>query len=353
MIEYDRLGQVWRPYLMHFHPPHYRSATVSTDGFGLRYTDDGARRYTATEGRDGRAASVVVGGSAMFGVGVTADSRTVPSILAAEEKSIWLNLGGRAFSGSQELMLFQSLVSRIGPVKRVAIVSGLNDLVLPAVTSSWDPVLGACYFQSQFERGMATAGLSPKRRWARTLLGPVVGDRVDFARASWGEMSRALRHSLLSPRSGAGASEAVPPIDPDQVIERAISQIRKNLTVWLILSKGMGFDLIYFLQPTAQWTNHVSSAEEAAIFDFLEQQQSPTDWGIFNLLSRDVYLAYAEKLHALCEELGVRLVDLNPTFPAGECDGRWLFVDRGGHFTDEGSVAVAARVLGIISRRST
>ena len=348
MIEYDRLGQVWRPYLMHFHPPHFRSAAVSTDGFGLRYTDDGVRRYTAIEGRDGAPASVVVGGSAVFGVGVTADSRTVPSILASEEKSVWLNLGGRAFTGAQELMLFQTLASRIGVVKRLVIMSGVNDLFLPALTSSWDPVLGACYFQSQFESGMEEAALSPKRRWARALLGPLVGSRIDFARASWGEISQAVRHSLPGSRAGRDTGGEVPTIDADQVIARALSQVRKNLTVWAIVAKGMGCDLTYFLQPTAQWSNHASSAEEAAIFEFLEAQQSAREWDIVNLLSRDVYVKYADKLHELCGELGVRMVDLNQCLSPDAFNGRWLYVDRGGHFTDEGSAAVASYVLGVL-----
>ena len=98
MRDYDELGmnQEWVPHLMYFHPRNVALKSVSTDEYGIRKTS-GARTDSPT--------ALLVGGSSVFGIGATSDSTTIPSLLNAGTRYNWLNLGGRAFNSTQEVIL--------------------------------------------------------------------------------------------------------------------------------------------------------------------------------------------------------------------------------------------------------
>ena len=81
MIEYDRVGQVWLPYVMYFHTPNYSSSVINTDSRGFRIAYKESRRISNFEDIGQLPLNLCIGGSLVFGVGATNDSTTIPSIL--------------------------------------------------------------------------------------------------------------------------------------------------------------------------------------------------------------------------------------------------------------------------------
>ena len=91
MRDYDELGlrQQWVPHLMYFHPRNVKLKSVSTDEYGIRKTV-GVKTESPT--------ALLIGSSAVFGIGATSDATTIPSRLNELTKLNWLNFGGRAFN---------------------------------------------------------------------------------------------------------------------------------------------------------------------------------------------------------------------------------------------------------------
>ena len=124
MKDYDAIGDTWVPYLMRFDTANREYRSVATDEWGFR-------KSTASDGQeiDGNAArnskhgvNVVLGASAVFGVGATSNSQTISSHLNRLGSPEWLNYGGRALNSTQELILFQLFLTR--KLNNIVICSG-------------------------------------------------------------------------------------------------------------------------------------------------------------------------------------------------------------------------------------
>lgn len=68
MRDYDRLSTVWVPYLMFLHTYNYRSRSVNTDGWGLRFNVDPDGTIFGFDDLGERPHSLFIGGSTAFGV---------------------------------------------------------------------------------------------------------------------------------------------------------------------------------------------------------------------------------------------------------------------------------------------
>ena len=88
MMEYDKIGRTWLPYLMYFHVPNYSSDILNTDSRGFRVGYSGLRRTLDFENIDKRPISLVVGNSTAFGAGATSDKNTISSILSEDTDSL-------------------------------------------------------------------------------------------------------------------------------------------------------------------------------------------------------------------------------------------------------------------------
>jgi len=151
MRDYDELGmnQEWVPHLMYFHPRSASKKSVSTDQFGAR-NSVGTKPNAPT--------ALLVGGSSVFGIGATSDSKTIPSLLNTSTKYNWRNLGGRAFNSTQEaILLHLSNTKEIdGPI---VVMSGANNLTRSLMSGSFSPMYGAFFHQGLFEQQMKSAAV--------------------------------------------------------------------------------------------------------------------------------------------------------------------------------------------------
>lgn len=302
MVDYDKIGDRWLPYLMRFDRPGRKFKHVSTGPFGFRDTVDVSGE--AIQNPSG----IVLGSSAVFGVGATSNAATIPSVLNRITNTEWANYGGRAFNSTQEQLLLALHPKK--EIKEILVCSGVNNLTLAFLSSSTSAVYNSFFYQSAFERAMAhSQHINPGIRNTLFLLYDQVRARILRAGNS-GEMLAQLG---------------------EENYKNVLSSFQRDLTVLKTMSDGLQATLSFALQPLATWLEKTLSAEEAALFEILDRMSG--DWAVLAdkmSLFRDRYYGDVE---SICRALDIPFTNLNlaPEFVNED----WLFVDRV-HLTDMG-----------------
>ena len=140
MREYDKLANIWKPFVMFFNQPNFKSQVYNLDKFGLRFNDLSNLKNLDIEKNNSifnekifsncKETAALVGSSTAFGIGASSDAFTIPSILSKKTNTHFFNVSCSAFSGFQEIILFQSFINFLKNIKKVVIVSCVVDLSL-------------------------------------------------------------------------------------------------------------------------------------------------------------------------------------------------------------------------------
>lgn len=316
MVDYDQVGDNWVPYLMRFDRPNRTFPAVTTNSWGLRQTVGRDGNILPSDPSAARNVGIVLGASAVFGVGATQDSRTLPSALNQCTDSTWYNFGGRAINSTQELILFNLFLPRTA--KKIVVFSGVNNLTLSFVSSKSSPIYNAFFAQSQFEQSMSRP------------TGTGIGVRRALAQLTE-EVRLKLGRTLVSARDSKP--------DPKQAYDNALACFERDLRALKALSDGLGANLHFALQPLATWIDKDLSDEERKIFHILDGL-SP-EWKTLSAGLSGLKHRYADDMQTICAQLGVPFFNLNvqPEFTRSE----WYFVDRV-HLTDAG-YAMCAQLI--------
>jgi hypothetical protein len=305
----------WLPYLMYFHPTGNRSAAVNTDASGFRYSEARGRRYSVADPGAPGPVRLLAGSSTVFGIGASADAWTLPSRLTEHDPrpQPWLNLGGRSFNSTQELMLFSLYRHLLPEVEEIVLFSGFNNLGLARLPESVRGEHGAFFLCNQFF-GALGAGSSQQK--------PVLGR---------------LRRGKEQPPP----PEPVPSM-PEQIAYAAELTLR-HLDVWRALAADLGAKLTFVLQPLSGWVREVGSPQEELLFAELDQLGNFRE-AYGDILQQEVCRAYAEAIEAGARKMDVGFLNLSPILADRVATDQWIFVDRI-HFTDEGHDFVARELL--------
>jgi hypothetical protein len=352
MADYDRLAEQvdWRPYVMFFQRPNFSSPSVTTDALGFRPSVGASgERFSPAEGPTG-AANLLVGNSVAFGVGATSDAQSISSHLCTRTGAPWLNFCGRAYGAVQELLLFQSYRYRLGPVNRVVLCTGLNDLYLYYAPKVFDETFGVFFFSDAFYRGMGEAArlrTSNKRSLLSAVLRPWFGDRIDYANVPLRQLPREI---LCAGRSEQRSS--VNDTDFEAIVaerrpgrDSIIDHLGRTLELWSHLARGMQFRLTYVLQPMLPWLSRELSVEEQQLVATHDTDSGRWHQILRAVLDREHHTWYAGRLSELCRRHDIEFIDLNDEqFP----DKQWLFVDRI-HMNDVGQKLTADLIAGRLS----
>lgn len=312
MRDYDRVGDLWLPFIMQFHKPNVSLSSVTTDEHGFRTTISNGKKLRLSDfleptGKSG----AVVGSSACFGVGASSDKFTLPSLLNQDSDTSWFNLGGRTFNSTQEWLLFLLYLPK--KVDNVIIFSGVNNLVLSYATRRSSPVYNPIYCQSQFEHAGRYRGMGN------------IAD-VGVIRAMK-QIARDVKFILLPKKRHR--TDAQP---TGRKYADIIDCFRRDMAVWDRLRHSFGFKLHFVLQPLASWIEKELTAEEKRIFEILDNAQRRA-WAVLHKYLLKEKEAYLRDTRTVCDEFGVPFLDINSreSFRGNE----WLFVDRV-HMTDKG-----------------
>lgn len=328
MADYDRLfdraATRWLPFVMFFQPAEFRSRTVNTDRIGFRHAiHDGRSCSLGAYLPDGKL-NLLVGGSTAMGLGATCDGATIPSQLAAIDRvgRPWLNLGGRGFTSTQELVLYLLHGETIAPrIDHIVLLSGLNNLVLTGMATGPQPRdYGLFFFSDDYRAAMAASNRAYR------------GHRGTVA---------ALLDRVRGIVLGAGAGvDSGPPRTLDERIALAAALVRRDLAAWAILARAHGARLSYCLQPLASWAKDRYSPEEMELFAALDTHPANASAVVRAIEPREVGERYARALRDCARALRVPFWDLNAMIRERDPGATWTFVDRA-HLTDGGYRLVA------------
>lgn len=321
MRDYDDLDEKrWLPYLMFFQHPGRRAASFTTDNLGFRTSVRAGQSLNFEEFcRLNGPRAALVGGSTAFGVGATSDAQTLTSRLNGMGDRVWFNFAGRAFNSTQEWILF--LLHLPPDVETVVLFTGINNLALSHVAGSTSPIYNSFYNQSVFEQALA-----------RGLPGGVQGAARDLFR----ELTRKARRLSSPAPSANGTGRSV----TDERIQAILACFRRDLQVWSLLRKALGFRLLFAFQPVASWIQKEFSPEEKEMFTLLDEIQGP-HWDILSGYLTEWAPTYRDEVRRICGSLEVPFVDLNEA--ASLRQPQWLFVDRA-HLTDAGYALCADEI---------
>ena len=337
MKEYDRLGQKWVPYLMYFHEPNYISDVINTDSRGFRVSYKNDEKISEFGNADNRDKCLLIGGSFVFGVGSTSDKTTIPSVLNSITDDTWINFSGRAFNSTQELLLFLFYYRQIKNIKRIVILSGgVNNLVLYYMSRNYSRELGSFFFSNEYSDKMNRNALSLKRRMARALLAPILGNSIDYSRITKEEL---LKY-LATLGKGAGVPMLKEELKKAGQKEDMLYVLERDIRLWKIFTEPLGIDLHYVLQPFTEWYDKKLSKEEALLFGALDNMPQ-SHWKVIkDNMQRDQYKWLLNNVKGICKSSGVKFFDMNQAMAERNLDEKWLYVDRV-HFADGGNSAVA------------
>jgi hypothetical protein len=317
--EYNNIGECFCPYIMRISTPDYRSRVINTDSLGFRYTIM----------QDGKVISpfqsllslsepltLCLGASALFGVGTSSDSTTIPSYLDTFGIQNPLNAGIRACNSTQELNAFSFLFPFVKDrLERVIIFSGINNLTLDFVGSPALPYLNSLFNSESIKLAL---NKSNSLRYLSKLLFVEILSRVKSDRSN---------------------KRAVVPRMPASFHTTAMLEQVKALCDQICIP------VYFFMQPIASVCKTSHSSEEDALLNSLRTIDSQY------LRSRllDHIDEYGVEIEKHCSERGIYFLDVNDHL-ANSHDS-WYFVDSI-HLSDDGSKACAKIISQYIKKHS-
>jgi hypothetical protein len=317
MRDYDALEEKeWLPYVMMFQRGGLATSSFSTDEYGFRYTVWRGQRLSWTDYNTAvHRRAALIGASTAFGVGASSDAFTVASLLNRGEDRIWFNFAGRSFNSTQEVLIFLLHLSR--DVDTVLVFSGINNLVLAYLSRTTSPIYNSFFAQSVFERGLRSGVVSGMRGSLRLLFREIAGKLVS------------------TDRGGKFTSDQLK-------YDHVITCFRRDMRLWMLLRRALGFKLYFVFQPIASWIGKDLTPEEQEVFAILDNSDGDGTWKRLSIHLPERRERYVADVREVCEEFEVPFLDLNarPAF----AENRWLFVDRA-HLTDEGYTLAAEEIL--------
>ena len=340
---YDNLGIQWIPFMMYFHKGNFQSEYVNTDKKGFRKNVDSSGNYIELEKIQGSPINLLVGNSTAFGVGATKDSKTLSSCLSKITNKIWLNWGGRAFTSTQEFIMFSLFHQKFKSINHVILFTGINDLVYFSSANKYSEEMGSVFFWEGFKSGMDKGFYQKHKNPLKQLLRIFVTIllKIFYNYSHTREINtRALIGILLRQISPPPSPPAEPNDYPFKKVcnhekekEKVINTMERNLKNWKIFSKELGFKLIFILQPYATWINKELSTEEKELFNILDNVESNNK----TLAKKvdDKHLWISSRLSEICGKEGIEFHDMNHLLKQEKIDNKWIFVDRI-HMTDLG-----------------
>jgi hypothetical protein len=295
IVDYEKVGLVWRPYVMRLNRPNQKTVSVATDSLGFRVAYYRGKVLPFTAYRLRSDASVLLGNSVAFGVGASSDQCALSNQLALITDRPWVNLSGRASNLMQDVL---SLLLFGAPENHdIVLMSGINDLL----------------FALHFEH--ATPHL------------PMFWGNDHFATLNESGVSGWSDDSQKSPVEAR--------------YELALEGVDRSLLLFARYGCKHHSRILFALQPLLAWTEKPLHASEEAMCAEWDATASG-----FRVTHRLEIIGpwkrrFTDDVRALCEKHRLDFIDLNaqPAMLTAE----HLFADRI-HLTDRGQQLVAGLI---------
>ena len=309
---YDKISCEYKPFIMFFNVPNYKSKIVNTDNLGFRLNYFNNEIVQLSKFYDKPKITIVIGGSLVFGFGSTSDQKTISSILSKKKNSIFLNFGATAFNSKQELLLFLNFFKKFNDIEKVIIISGANDLYLNLIDD--DDEWGNFFFKKKYN---IIFEKSKKRK--------------NFALMIKNYYSKIFKKKT---------QDRVMNINFKKLKENYI----ENFILWSSISKSFNFKIYYFLQPMASWTKKKFTEDEINLFKILDNSNDLAHLTLKETSKYENYVKFTNLLKNLTELYKINFTDLNKEINKSENLNNFLFADRI-HMNDFGHDEISKIIL--------
>lgn len=332
--DYDKfmhIGARWVPYTMYFHEKSFVSPTINTDKYGFRYSIFQQQKVSVASFPKTTTSSVnlLIGGSTALGVGATEDRFTVASYLSELTGEVWLNLAGRGYNSTQELLLYLLNQKRIGSVNKIVVLSGMNTLALEGIPDEFSTEYGRYYYSYEFQHYMNKYNDDMKRK----------KDSFDSSSIMTKVKSYLKNNENENPADKIITDESV---SLEHRIDRTADSITDALKQLALLTSNQKTEILFFLQPLSHWCRDSLTNEEEAVFNAIESCPNNFYRLFKSVLGKEVHKPFFKKIE---EKSGdIKCFDMNELLKTSSHYNSTIFVDRV-HFNDIGNKEIAKLIL--------
>lgn len=313
MVEYSKAFTdgskiFFEPYVMYTNPKNYRSSVVNTDKYGLRWCNSIVGESCNEAIENEKSYDVFLGSSTVFGFGSSCDNRTLPGFYSQSTGVPTINLGGRSYNTTQELMSFIQFQSRTNSKpRRLISFTGFNDLALSNLTLSDNNQ--AYFMQNIFNE--------------------------QISRSSW------FKKSIFSLNEKVNAHNYA----MEERLSIAIDAVKIYIDFLSSYCDKFNIEYVFCLQPLFNWVEKKPTKDESLVFSRMEELGSFEK--IFGELTNlEVYQAYEVAIREYCQLSNVKFISITELL-RNECateSEESLFVNRI-NLTDSGNKLVSDLIL--------
>ncbi|MEK9657768.1 MAG: hypothetical protein VW378_05280 [bacterium] len=342
----------WRPHVSFFASTHYNKKHVSTDSKGFRqtYIKDSLIKL---DNMATQPINIMLGGSVTFGAGASSDKKTIPSYLNnidLDDQSKWVNFGANGFTGGQELILFMMYRHLFQNIKRVILFSGYNDIRIFFMSDKYNNDFGTVHHASLFRKTFVpNIEHSFISRVIRKLIDSFYSKEIkkygiDMNTIKLKPLINFLRKKItykqLQQTTHQSAFYKIQ--DHKKEVKNIIQPIKNNFSNWEILSKQLGFEIIYIMQPYYKWCNKKLTKEEQELIDLYHIRRK-RDGVVKDDMDENLYKWYQAEMTKICQTHNIMFFDMNQELKKYDIKNEWIFWDTQ-HMTDRGN-EICARVI--------
>lgn len=327
MKTYDNLGFRWLPFLMFNQTVNFRSNILNTDNRGYRYSlNYDLHPESIFQRNNDKQNIIILGGSYGFGVGSTRDDNTIAGYLEKFNKDYnFLNLSSRAHVGFQEILSLLLNINEIKNVKKIIIISGLNDIHLSKFFDKAFP--DSPYYKSLFLEKMEESQLTFKKKIFQKIFNLFSTKNLRFETIKQINkknfftflFSRKFRENLMN--------DKIDSISFEQKLDR-------NIKLYKLLGDNFKCEVDFYFQPVNNWCKD-KSTQEKQIQEFSKKYSKKINHYLDEVYNKESYEKYLNLYRKFTKKNNINFYDLNDYFKKNSSRNDWLFVD-GIHCNDNG-----------------
>jgi hypothetical protein len=342
-FDYKNMSHEFRPYVMFVNADNYKTSSINTDNLGFRKTinSDGVSVNLNEVKSKYQNCNILMGGSAAFGMGNSSDSKTISSFLS-QSNIFCQNLGVRAATGQQELILYIQFKRFFNNVKNIILFSGINDISIAAQKSS--------FFYPDFG-GVFSEDLRLNIFWQQYI--GFGKDKWEFKKNNFFNMIDLISKkfslvkfflyglfSLIPSSKITKKTKKLNNLNFDEKLNYVKKIVSNDLDTWALISKQSKINIIYVLQPNACWAKKKLSEYEQKILD--EEKNHLGEEFYKNYSDINVYRNQKKFLESQCNEKGIKFIDSNEWL-ANLNKSDEIFNDSS-HLTDYGNKIISDNI---------
>ena len=313
---YDKISCEYKPFIMFFNVPNFKSKIVNTDNLGFRLNFYNNEIKKISDFYNKQKVTIVIGGSSVFGFGSSSDQKTISSNLSRKKNNIFINFGATAFNSKQEILLFLNFFQKFNNIEKVIIISGANDLYINLINNN-DDEWGNFFFKEKYQK------IFEKYKKRNQIILKIKNSYFKIFNKRNYNITKKINFKQLE----------------NNYIE--------SFSLWSSISRSFNFKVHFFLQPIASWTRKKLTRDEKDLFYILDNSDDFAHLTLKETSKYENYVKFSTLLKNLADLYQINFIDLNEQINKSNNLNNSFFVDRV-HMNDLGYDEISKIILNYI-----